>query len=258
MASLIPPRRIVSLDPTMTEILFAIGAGDRLVGRSHYDLHPSEALRATDLGPGLRPNVEAIIAVHPALVLLYDSDDNRDAVEKLRAFGIPTLVARVDRLDQFRGTTRSLGRVLHEEQRADAVIDSVQRTFARVRAATRALPKRSVFVYTWGRPIITVGRDHFLSELVQIAGGTNVYADRPGGSTTVSMEDVVKRDPDVILVSPAGAADIRRDPAWNAVRAVRAGSFAVYDTTIVGRPAATLGMSAVNIAQLLHPGLVIP
>lgn len=257
IAVLTPPYRIVSLDPTMTELLFANGAGGRLIGRSHYDVHPDSARRAKDLGPGLRPNVEAIVAVHPDLVLLYDSEDNRVAIEQLRAFGVPTLAARVDRLDQFREATLSLGRVLHEEARAKTVVDSVDRTLARVRAATHTLPRRSVFIYTWGRPIITVGHDHFLSELVTIAGGTNIYADRAGGSTTVSLEDVVKRNPDVILVSPLGAADIRRDPSWQAVRAVRAGAFAIYDTTIVGRPAATLGTSALTIARLLHPEVTI-
>jgi iron complex transport system substrate-binding protein len=247
------PRRIVSLDPTMTELLFAIGAGGRLVGRSHYDLRPDSARRATDLGPGLRPNVEAIVAVHPDLVLMYDSDDNRATADKLRAFGIATLETRVDRLDEFRRATQTLGRLLHEEARAHAVVDSVDRTLARVRDATRGLPRPTVFIYTWGRPVITVGRDHFLSELVEIAGGLNAYADRPGGSATVVIEDVVKRHPDIILASPLGAADIRRDAAWRAVPAARDGRIAVYDTTIVGRPAASLGMSAVNIARLLHP-----
>ena len=92
------PRRIVSLNPSTTELLFAIGAGNRLVGRTTYDLWPVAARSVPDLGPGLRPNVEAVLAVHPDLVVLYASDDNRDAARRLRAAGVATAAFRVDRV----------------------------------------------------------------------------------------------------------------------------------------------------------------
>jgi iron complex transport system substrate-binding protein len=251
-----PPRRIVSLNPTTTEVLFAIGAGSRLVGRSMYDAFPESALAVPSLGAALRPNVEAIIGARPDLVVLYASQDNRAAADRLRQAGVATAALRIDSIAQFDRDTRLLGRMTGDSARAAAVVDSVRATLARVRAATRALSRPSVFFHTWDRPLITIGGGSFLNELVDIAGGRNVYADLPGPSGIVTVEDVVRRNPDFVLASPITAASIRSDPRWQALPAVRAGHVLVFDTTIVGRPSVTLGAAARSLAELLHPGAV--
>jgi iron complex transport system substrate-binding protein len=250
------PQRIVSLNPTTTEILFAIGAGDRVVGRSRWDSWPEGALRVQALGDGIRPNVEALLSVRPDLVLLYGSTDNRGAATRLAAAGVNTIATKIDSIDQFRRTTRLLGRVIGSPDRAARVVDSVNATLERVRTATQGLPRPTVFFQTWQAQIITIGGGSFLSELVEIAGGRNVYADLPTPSPMVTLEDVVRRDPDVVMASPRIAAWLRTTPAWQAVRAVREGRVLAYDTNVVGRPSVTLGMAAVNIAELLHPGTV--
>jgi len=250
------PRRIVSLNPTTTEVLFAIGAGPRVVGRSMYDAFPESALAVPSLGAALRPNVEAIIGAKPDLVVLYASQDNRAAADRLRQAGIPTAALRIDSIAQFERDTRMLGRMTRDSARAAAVVDSVHATLDRVRAATRSLPRPTVFFHTWDRPLITIGGGSFLNELVDIAGGRNVYADLPGPSGIVTIEDVVRRNPTFVLASPITAASIRSDPRWQAVPAVRAGHVLVFDTTIVGRPSVTLGAAARSLADLLHPGAV--
>jgi len=250
------PRRIVSLNPTTTEVLFAIGAGSRVVGRSMYDAFPESALAVPSLGAALSPNVEAIIGSKPDLVLLYASQDNRPAAERLRQAGIATAALRIDSIAQFERDTRLIGRLTGDAARADAVVDSVRATLDRVRAATSSLPRPTVFFHTWDRPLITIGGGSFLSQLVDIAGGRNVYGDLPGPSGIVTVEDVVRRNPDYILASPITAANVRADPRWQAVPAVRAGHVLVFDTTIVGRPSVTLGAAARSLADLLHPGAV--
>ncbi len=250
------PRRIVSLNPTTTEILFAIGAGARLVGRSSWDSWPDSAKYVTPLGDAIRPSIEALLAVHPDLVLLYGSDDNRPAASQLAAAGIRTIAIKIDSIAQFRRTTRLLGRVLGDSIRANRVVDSVDATLDRVRHATAALPRPTVFFHTWERPLITIGGGSFLSELVDIAGGRNVYADQPTPSPVVTLEDVVRRDPSVVMVSPLTAVTLNASPAWHAVRAVREHHVVAYDTSVVGRPSVTLGMAAVNFAKLLHPGVL--
>ncbi len=250
------PRRIVSLNPTTTEVLFAIGAGSRIVGRSMYDAFPESALTVPSLGAALRPNVEAIIGAKPDLVVLYASQDNRAAAERLRQAGIPTAALRIDSIAQFDRDTRLLGRMTGDSARAARVVDSVRATLDRVRAATQSLPRPTVFLHTWDRPLITIGGGSFLNELVDIAGGRNVYADLPGPSGIVTVEDVVRRNPDFVLASPITAASIRADPRWQALPAVRAGHVLVFDTTIVGRPSVTLGAAARSLADLLHPGAV--
>lgn len=251
------PQRIVSLNPTTTELLFAIGAGARVVGRTHWDQWPDSAKRVPDLGDGIRPNVEAVLAARPDLVLLYASNDDRPAAARLRQAGIAVAAFKVDRIEEFRRVTRALGRLVGDSARAAAVVDSVDATLARVAAATRALPHPTVFIHAWDKPVITIGGGSFMSELVAIAGARNVYADLPQPSPTVTMEDVVRRDPDVVLAGPIAAAELPKSDAWRALRAVREGHIAVYDTNLVSRPSVTMGAAAVSLARLLHPGLTV-
>ena len=249
------PARIVSLSPATTEILFALGAGNRVVGRSDFDLWPVEARRIATLGNGLQPNVEAVLGTHPDLVILYASQGNRPAADRLRAAGVTTLALRNDHISDFRRTTELMGWILRDSARARAVTDSVYRTLDRVRAATAALPRPTVFWHIWDAPLITIGAGSFMSELVEIAGASNVYAaDITGPSRPISLEDVARRDPDFILAGPIGAQKIAADPRWRTVRAARENKVLIVDTVLVARPAVRLGEAAVSLANLLHPG----
>jgi iron complex transport system substrate-binding protein len=251
-----PPQRIVSLNPTTTELVFALGAGERLVGRTSYDSWPDSAKLVPDLGAGLRPNVEAILGAHPDLVLLYASQDNRAAAARLRAAGIGTLSLKIDSIGSFKSGIMLIGKVLGDTARARAVRDSVTATLDRVAAATRSLPRPKVFWHVWDAPIITIGKGSFMEELVQIAGAINVYGDIASPSPVVSLEDISRRNPDFILAGAIGATQIRSDDKWRIVRAVRADDVLVVDTNLVARPSVRLGEAAVSLAKLLHPGAV--
>lgn len=250
------PRRIVSLNPTTTELLYAIGAGGRLVGRTTYDLYPAQVRAVPDLGPGLRPNVEAVLAARPDLVLLYASDDNRDAARRLRAAHVPTVSYRVDRIADFARVTEALGRLTGDTMAARATVDSVGATLARTRARTATLPHPRVFWFLWESPLLAVGGGSFLNEMLEVAGARNVYDSLPGPSPAVAFEDLLRRDPDVVLAAPATKARMLADPRWRTLRAVREGRVLVFDTTIVNGPSARIGASALSLARLLHPGEV--
>ena len=249
------PARIVSLNPTGTELLFAIGAGPRIVGRTRWDVSPDEARSIPDVGPGLRPNVEAVLARRPDLVVLYASEDNRSAAAQLRAAGVRTLALRIDSIGSFVRGARLLGLATGRSTEAALVVDSVTRTLGRVRRATASLERRSVFWHIWDSPIITIGAGSYMSELVEIAGGRNVYADLHEPSASVALEDVVRRDPEVVFAGPDGARAMRESAAWRALPAVRDGRILIVDTTLVGRPSVRLGEAAVSLARLLHPDL---
>ena len=247
------PQRIVSLNPTTTEILFAIGAGSRLVGRSSYDSWPDSAKYVPDVGPGIKPNVEAIIAAKPDLVLLYASADNRPAAERLRAAGIPTAGFKVDSIAEFDRLTRLLGRVVGDSARGALVADTVKQTLDSVRLETRGLRRVKVVIPAWHEPLMVIGGGSFMSQLVEIAGGRNVYADIPAPSPTVTFEDVLARNPEFVLVGPESAARIRSQSKWRALPAVRNNKLLVFDTSTVLRPATRLGEGAVSLARQLHP-----
>jgi ABC-type Fe3+-hydroxamate transport system substrate-binding protein len=248
--------RIVSLNPTTTEIIFAIGAGAKLVGRTKWDSWPDSAKLVPDVGDALRPNVEAVLAKKPDLVLLYASNDNRTAAMQLARAGVRVVSLKVDSIAEFERATLLVGRLTGDEARSRNVVDSVRRTLDRVRAATESLPRTRVFYHTWEKPIITIGSESFLNELVEIAGGTNVYGDVKAVSPVVTMEDIVSRNPEVILVGPPVDVRMLASAAWRVVPAVKNRKVFAYDTNVVGRPSVTLGMAAVNLANLLHPGVV--
>jgi iron complex transport system substrate-binding protein len=247
------PARVVSLNPATTDLIFALGAGSRLVGRTHWDLYPEEAKNVPDLGSGLRPNIEAVLGARPDLVILYASEDNRNAASELRAAGVNTVSLRIDHIEDFHRAARLISQLLGDSARGRIVSDSVARTLQRVRDATAALPKPKVFWHIWDAPLITIGRGSYMNELIEIAGGSNIYGDMPEPSPTVSMEDVFRRNPEYIITGPEGVVKISGDVRWAEAQAVKNRKLLVLDTAIVGRPSVRLGEAALSLAKLLHP-----
>lgn len=247
------PTRIVSLNPTTTEILFAIGAGSRLVGRSSYDGWPDSAKYVPDVGPGIKPNVEAIIAAKPDLVLLYASADNKPAADRLRGAGIATAAFKVDRIVEFDRLTRLLGRLVGDSARGALVADTVKRTLDSVRTALRDAPRVTVVIPAWHEPLMVIGGGSFMSQLVEIAGGRNVYDDLAAPSAPVTFEDVLQRNPEFMLVGPESGERIKTQTKWRALPAVRNRKLLILDTSTVLRPATRLGEGAISLVKLLHP-----
>ena len=252
------PARIVSLNPTTTELLYAIGAGARLVGRTSYDIIPAAVSAVPDLGPGLRPNVEAVLSARPDLVILYASEDNRDAARRLRAARVPTVAYKVDRIADFARVMLALGRITGDTAAARVTVDTVGRTLASTLARTAALPHPRVFWFLWESPLLAVGGGSFLSEMLTVAGARNVYDSLPEPSPSITFEDLVRRDPDIVLASATTRARMLADPRWRTLRAVRERRVLVFDTTIVNGPSARVGASAVALATLLHPDAFAP
>jgi ABC-type Fe3+-hydroxamate transport system substrate-binding protein len=134
-------------------------------------------------------------------------------------------------------------------------IDSVNATLARVRAATANAPHPKVFWPFWESPILSVGGGSFVNEIIEAAGGKNIFADLPQPSPAVTFEELLRRDPDVLLTGPKTREKLMGDARWGTLRAVREGHILVVDTTIVNGPGPRVGSSAVGVARLLHPEL---
>jgi len=238
-------RRAAGLPSLLRRAARAVGVG----GSLHSLPFGSDLLH-------FRLNVEGVLAARPDLVLLYASDDNRDAARRLRAAGAATAAYRVDRIADFRRVTLALGALTGDTVAARATVDSVGATIARVRAATAALPRPSVFWPLYDQPLLATGGGSFLNELIDVAGGSNVYGFMPEPSPRITVEDLLKRDPEVILLSPESRARYVADPRWRALRAVRENRLLAVDTTLVYRPGPRLGEAARSVARLLHPGVV--
>jgi ABC-type Fe3+-hydroxamate transport system substrate-binding protein len=245
--------RIVSLSPATTEVLYTLGAGPRLVGRTKWDVFPPEVMRVPDVGDGIDPNVEAILAVEPDLVVLYASGSNRDEAEALGRAGVSVVSLRMDLVSEFYRAVRILGALTGTDDAARIIADTVAASLASVRQRTANLARPTVFLPSWITPLLTIGAGSYLTELVAIAGARNVYDDHRLPSPQISLEDVIRRDPDIVLAAPNRAALLRSDPSWRVLRAVRERRVLVFDTTLVGRPSVRMGEAAASLAKLFHP-----
>ncbi|MEP6572906.1 MAG: cobalamin-binding protein [Gemmatimonadota bacterium] len=246
-----PARRVVSLVPATTELLFAIGAGPVLVGRTTWCDYPAAAAAVPDLGNGIGPNIEAVLGQHPDLVVLYRSAQNAAAAEQLRALGIPTVTLTVDRLADLDHVTTILGRLTGREHAADSVILATHRGIDSA-TATPAPVRPTVLVLVWDQPPMTVGAGSFLSELLERAGGRNLFGDLPSSSAQVSVEAVASRNPDLILTAADGMPAFATRPEWQVVRAVREHRFLHVSSSAFNRPSPRAGEAIRILAEKLR------
>ena len=252
-----PPQRVVSLIPATTELLFALGAGDRLVGRTSWCDYPADAAQVPDLGNGIDPNVEAVLAARPDLVLLYKSGANRGAAERLRGLGVPTLELATDRIADIGRLTRLLGQALGLREAAESLVARTDRDLAAAsRAPDRPTARPSVFILAWDRPAMTLGRGSFLSEILERAGARNSFDDLPTSSAQVSIEAVATRNPDYILVTSAGDPAVAGRPEWWVVRAVRERRFLRVRGSEFNRPGPRVGLAVREMAAALAAAAV--
>jgi len=252
------PQRVVSLNPTTTELIFALGGEERLVGRSRWDKWPAAAKQIPALGDALRPSIERVLAARPDLVVLYATQENRPAYDRLRAAGVRAVALRIDHIAQFENAARLLGRMLGSAAAGERVADSVAATLDRVRNATRDLPRPSVVWPVSASPPIVIGGGSYMSELLDIAGARNVYGTVRAPSPVVSLEDVVARNPDIVIRGGDDNPSSAWNTTWSVVPAVRAGHVVRVSTDLVSRPSVHLGQAAVALARALHPDAVIP
>ena len=246
-----PARRVVSLMPATTELLFALGAGDQVVGRTTWCDYPPAAQAVANVGDGLAPNLETVLARHPDLVLLYRSPHDADAAARLHRLGIPALQLTVDRLADVPRLARMLGPLLGRVRSADSLARWFDSALA---AVSEPAPARrpKVFILAWDQPPMTIGAGSFLSELITRAGGENLFADLPAPSGNVSIEAVAKRDPDLIFTQASETPAFAQRPEWRSVRAVREAHFLAITSSAFSRP----GPRAPEAIRELHAALV--
>jgi ABC-type Fe3+-hydroxamate transport system substrate-binding protein len=191
-------------------------------------------------------------------VLLYASEDNRPAAERLENAGIRTVSLRIDRVADFDRAIRLLGRMLGDSARAALVADTVMASLQRVERATRALPHPSVVWPLIDVSPMVVGGGSFMNELLSYAGARNVYGHLKQPSPMVALEDVASRSPDFIIRGGEGGSTGPLGGAWRAVPAVALGHIITVPTSLILRPSVQMGAAAAILARALHPGIVLP
>ncbi len=205
-----PARRVVSLAPHLTELMYAAGAGERMVGALQYSDFPPAAKRLPRVGSEASIDLEALVALRPDLVIAWPNAGSARAVERIAALGIPVFRSEPRELEDIARTLETLGRLAG----TDAAAAAAARAF-RARAGDIARPPASrapvrVFYQVWDRPLITVSGDHVISKAMRLCGGENVMADLPALAPEIDRERVLRADPEAIVASGADGAR----PAW--------------------------------------------
>ena len=252
-----PAERVVSLVPSVTDVVLALGLEDRLIARTDYDADPRLAALPS-VGPGLTPNLEWLAAQAPDLVIAWRDVEGRVLVDRLGALGIPVYSSRLEDVGVALTTITRIGVLLGAETRADSLRATIESRLDSLRAAAGSNARPRVLYIVGGDPPYAPGPGTFVHELIEIAGGTNALADLPDGWHSIATEEVVRRDPDVIVIPVHGAeagaaAALARRPGWRDLRAVREGRVHEMDGELFGRPGPRLGEAAAALARLLDP-----
>ncbi len=230
-----PARRVVSLIPATTELLFAIGADYLVVGRTNYCDYPAAAKAVPNLGDGIKPNIEAVISSRPDLVILYNSGQNAGVAGRLNELGVSAIRLNTDALSSVPRVAGILGKLTGREAAADSLAAAFDTALASATVRPDSAPPK-VLLLVWEQPPMTIGRGSFLSELVERAGAENLFADVAGTDGVVSIEAVAARNPDLIFTTAEGPSAFARRPEWQAVRAVREKKFLHVTGSEFNRP----------------------
>lgn len=216
-------RRIVSLAPSLTEIVFELGAGEQLVGVTNYCTYPPEAQKKDRIGDFVTPNIEKIVSLKPDVVLAEQWTSTK-IVSRLRGAGLRVLETLSPKsLAEIYQVIREVGTAVGKHDRVQALITEMQERVRAIEERGKRFPRRPTIYIEIDLPSWTVGRNSFINEAVYLCGARNVFEDVERPALQVSKEIVIERDPQMILSFEASAAEIGRRPGWNQVDAVRNG-----------------------------------
>ena len=204
-----PATRIVSLAPHLTEMVFAAGAGDYLVGVVNYSDYPPATLKIPVIGSYQKINYESLVALQPDLVLVWNSGNGAEIVERIKGLGLAVFVNEPKRLPDIADSVTKIGVLASTEKTADQSSAHFIRTYNRLKANNKKTPVK-VFLQLWNEPMMTVNGSHIMSDAISVCGGVNVFADAVPLIPRINIESVVQRNPDIIIAT--GMADER--PEW--------------------------------------------
>lgn len=204
-----PAQRIVSLAPSMTELLFSLGAGDRVVGVMDFSDYPPEARERPIVGRFDMLDMEGILALQPDLIVAWRSGNPRTSIQRLKDLGFTVYTAEPDSLASIAGHLTRLGELTGQQPEATALREQLESELAALQDTYQQRVPVSVFYQVWHSPIISVGGAELINDMISLCGGNNIFAGLPVGPK-VNLEDVLVRDPQVIIAS--GSND--ESPEW--------------------------------------------
>lgn len=216
-------RRIISLAPNLTEILFELGLGNEIVGVTTYCTYPPAARQKEKIGDFINPNTEKIVSLDPDLVIAEQWPSSK-VVPRLKQMGVPVVeTVSPKSLTEIYRLIDEVGRIVGRPDQASALVNSMKDRIREIEDQGKRFSRRPTLYVEIDPPSWTVGRKSFIHEAVELCGTRNIFGDVDRPAIQVSKEIIIERDPEMILSFEAGAAEIRRRPGWNQITAVREG-----------------------------------
>ena len=219
------PHRIICLAPSITDSVFSIGAADDVVAISDYVKYPVEATKKPSVGSISSPSIETVLSLHPDLVLAMPRSTQQSVLDRIERLGIPVYLVDPHGIAGILHSITSLGQAINREQQARSVAGNLERRVSAVRSSVRGKPVISVFApVSFDPSIITIGKNAFISEIIEAAGGRSITDDFSQEWPHISMEVVVARAPEALLLVRGGRITIdvlKNRPGWSGLSAVR-------------------------------------
>jgi iron complex transport system substrate-binding protein len=251
------PHRLVSLAPNITEIVYALGLGDELVGDTDYCDFPPQAKNKPHVGTMVNPSLERIVALKPDLVLGTPEANRRETADQLERLGIPLYGVTASTLAETLASIEDLGKILGCAAKARSLVAQMQARIARVEKRIEGQPKPKVLFVVWYRPLITVGRSTFIADVIRAAGGIPIGENLKGEWPRLTLEELLPEDPAVILL-PKGESfspsleELQILPGWKDLRAVKERRM-YFVSGAIERPGPRLVDALEELANILHP-----
>lgn len=253
--------RIVSLAPSITETLFALGAGPEVVGVSEYCDYPAATKSLPKVGTFLTPNVEMIAGLRPTLVIGLRTSSNLREIRAIKAMGCATLMVSDDSIDEIQQTILRIGDRINRAGEAQELVRNISSRIDSVRARLARVAPRKVLMVVGHQPLVAVGQDTYLDELLKIAGGINI-ADSAGQQwPQLSIEYVIDAAPDVIVDGRMGTDPASPNGYWSRYRlipAVRSHNVYGYPQDLMLHPGPRVWQALDLLARLIHPEVFGP
>lgn len=252
------PLRAVSLAPSLTEIVFALGRGDQLVGVTDFCDYPPEARSKPRVGGPMTPDLERVVRLRPDLALATAEGNPRQTLAQLARLHIPVFAVKADGYAGILGSVEAVGRALRAEREAAALVQDIQDRVAVIRRAVAHRVRPRVLYLVWTDPLIAAGPATYIHDLMEMAGGENVVRERSVPYPRLSWEEVVGAAPEVILVASHRDGPDRPSigevwRGWQSIPAVRTGRIIAVPGDTIHRPGPRVAEGVERLARAIHP-----
>ncbi len=253
-----PPKRIVSLAPNITEILFGLGLDEEIVGVSIHCNFPAKARSKARVGSYISLDFEKITSLKPDLIIATGAGNTRDMVDRLGKLGFPSYVIYPKNFDDILKSILHIGEVVNREKEARGITEEMRKRSQKVIELAKGLPRPKVFIQIAEAPVVTVGKGSFADDLIRLAGGENIAGKEKEVYPRFGMEEILKRSPEVIVISsmnPKGDYQkiLQEWNRWKTIPAVKNGRIHLIDSDLLDRPSPRIIDGLEELARVLHP-----